>query len=225
MAGLSKLSIYCRISVDSWRSDLARSNQRWESENEWTFLLKEALIWVFSGLWVNDQGSDVNMKVWTSREDKVRKEPSINCSIHPYETFNKTKKPTVWIIEIGNLGVRIRSAMLQTAFKKFPSGRQVTNQHVHLRATTSVRHNRNRRRSRDCRRRRPTERQTESTSGGGNLVAKGSLINTLWVFLNPGIWDLKLVAWINIFPPLQAAVLYLTFWRFIYVNMPQIQRW
>lgn len=44
--GLSKLNIHCRISVDSWRSDLARSNQRQKSESELTFLLKSVNVGV-----------------------------------------------------------------------------------------------------------------------------------------------------------------------------------
>ncbi len=59
----------------------------------------------------------------------------------------------------------------------------------------------------------------QRASEGENLVAKGTLIKTLCVFVNPGIWDLKLVDWINIFSLPQATVLYLTFWKFIWVNL------
>lgn len=60
-----------------------------------------------------------------------------------------------------------------------------------------------------------SEQRDKQKAGSEDLVAKGTLIKTLWVFADPGIWDLKLVGWINIFSPLQATVLYLTFWRFI----------
>lgn len=56
-------------------------------------------------------------------------------------------------------------------------------------------------------------------SQGELLVAKATLIKTLCVFVNPGIWELKLADWINIFSPPQATVFYLTFWKFIWVNL------
>lgn len=151
----------------------------------------------------------------------MRREKSFLTTVlfYPYETFNKKKKPTVWIIEIGNLGVRIRSTLLKKTVPFRRTGRKparwsyMTADNSHgftaqtfagqQRLTASQK-----------------QRGKQKARGSANLVAKGSLINALWVFLNPGTWDLKLGAWINIFPPLQAAVLYLTFWSFIYVNMP-----
>lgn len=59
-----------------------------------------------------------------------------------------------------------------------------------------------------------TESQPEKDACG-----KRTLIKTLCVFVNPGIWELKLADWINIFSPPQATVLYLTFWKFIWVNL------
>lgn len=65
--GLSKLNIHCRIVVDSWRSGLARSNQRRKSESEWTFLLKNALTRVFGSLRVNN-GDQTLIRRWRHQE-------------------------------------------------------------------------------------------------------------------------------------------------------------
>lgn len=54
-------------------------------------------------------------------------------------------------------------------------------------------------------------RKTNRKAREEEPCGKGSVIKTLCVFENLGIWDLKLVDWINIFSLPQASVLYLTF--------------
>lgn len=59
----------------------------------------------------------------------------------------------------------------------------------------------------------PGSESKHSEAQTKNLVAKGTLIKTLHFRGIRGIWDLKLVDWINIFAAPRATVLYLTFWK------------